>query len=206
MQVAARIDPAEHQGLIWLTIKRYLRAIEGTSISAEDLAQEANFGLMRAAETFEPAKGKFSTYAVCWIRHHVGRYLQNNLRTVRIPTHEQAKGKALKHPRYTQPLYIKRSVAKSSSDDEICVVDLMTDRLEPAPGADTAFDKRQAAQVLRGDLVEHLTPRERFVIKGLFWEDKTLQQVGDTLGLSRERVRQIKNRALVTLRERGRNW
>jgi RNA polymerase primary sigma factor len=60
----------------------------GGSIALSDLIQEGNIGLVHAVGRFEPERGlRFSTFACWWIRHFIGRCIENTASTVRIPVH-----------------------------------------------------------------------------------------------------------------------
>ena len=52
----------------------------------DDLVQEGIFGLLKAAERYDPNRGtRFATFAVWWIRQSIGRAIANFGRTVRLP-------------------------------------------------------------------------------------------------------------------------
>ena len=57
-------------------------------MTATDLIQEGNTGLMKAVEKYEYRRGyKFSTYATWWIRQAITRSIADQARTIRIPVH-----------------------------------------------------------------------------------------------------------------------
>ncbi len=60
----------------------------GRGMQLQDLIQEGNMGLMKAAKKFDPTRGfKFSTYATWWIKQSITRAIADQARTIRIPVH-----------------------------------------------------------------------------------------------------------------------
>ena len=96
----------------------------------------------------------------------------------------------------------KVSVDAPFQDDESnTMIDIMTD--DGAPGTDSSMERESLSTDIDTAL-QVLTDRERLVLKMLFGigrAEMTAEEVATSLGLTRERVRQIKERALRRLRE-----
>ena len=136
--------------------KRY----RGLGVDFEELVQEGTFGLIRAAEKFEPEKGfKFSTYATWWIRQAAGRAVADKSRTIRIPVHYQEKLAALREAERSLAAGLGRDATKEELANEIGVeVEKVADMLRirqsvasvdaPANAASTDREDDDAAAVV----------------------------------------------------------
>jgi RNA polymerase primary sigma factor len=173
---------------------------------------------------------KLSTYATWWIRQSVTRALADQGRTIRLPVHvaehvrrmmrarrqlaqrldrdattkELADESGLPESRIEQLLDLVEdpvSLETPVGDGESLYGDLIEDTKSDRPDEETALNLRQK-ELARA--LQSLNPRMRHVLElrfGLSGSDpKTLEEVGEGLGVTRERVRQLETRALRELR------
>jgi len=192
----------------------------GRGLSLLDLVQEGNIGLMKAAERFDYRRGfKFSTYATWWIRQGITRALADQSRTIRIPVHmtenyqrvhkatRQLAQRLGRSPSFEEVASVVQAFQEVVSleypvgDGEALLGDFIPDR--ESPTADSQVDRGEMTQQV-AQALGSLSPREEAVIRLRFGigqgEAMTLEEVGRTLGVTRERIRQIEAKALMKLR------
>jgi len=174
---------------------------------------------------------KFSTYAVWWIRQALVRAIQNHSRTIRLPSHVHDRLQRSQRVRAEltgklgrEPTAQELAPALGTDSESLEALDRLSREAISLESTVAGTEKRLedfvadgGAQIpdsgIDGDrmrtgvgaLVGCLSPREQLILRmryGLSGEEEhTLEQIGQSLGLSRERVRQLEARALKKLRE-----
>lgn len=178
--------------------KKYKRRGEFTF---EDVIQEGNIGLTKAVYRFDWRMGnQFSTYAMNWIDHEIGRALMNNARTIRLPVHVHGDKDKMSSP--TLPRTVPNEFPGSESWNGNSAMSHYELTPDPTPSAEEQLELHQMATLLHEHL-DALTDQERYIIEsrfGLGRRQKTLKEIGDEYGKSRERIRQLEAAALAKLR------
>jgi RNA polymerase primary sigma factor len=173
----------------------YAKRYRTAGVSFLDLIHEGNLGLIEAARRFDPSRNvKFITYGVWWVRQAMMHVLAEQTRAFSFP------------PKLFAQLHaggedVSLSEPVGSEEQPRELGDLL-----PQDGVLPVEDEliHQAdLDELTGALGD-LDGKEREVVRLRFGleddEPQTLQEIGDRLHLSRERVRQIESRAKDKLR------
>jgi RNA polymerase sigma-32 factor len=178
-----------------------------------DLIQEAGLGLMKAADKFDPDRGvRFSTYAVWWIKasrlereaasrgETLDRYQLREMIAIEVgvPLHdvEMMEGRLAGSD-------FSLNATQSTEDEGREWIDALED---DSPQAADTVEHQHDIDALRGWLVQAMTKlneREQFIIRERKLRDapRTLESLGNELGLSKERVRQLEAGAFAKMRK-----
>ena len=200
-------------------------------LTLTDLIDEGNIGLIKAAQKFDETRGfKFISYAVWWIRQSILQAIAEQSRIVRLPLNQV--GSVNKINKFEQENQRHPSVSELSDatniDEEKIGQSLMADghhvsidapfqdgedncMLDVMPSGedsrtDRVVDHESMALELNSVLSKVLKEREITIIRecfGIGCQEKGLEEIGDQLGLTRERVRQIREKSIAKLRDSG---
>lgn len=188
-------------------------------VPIEDLIQQGNLGLLRAALKYNPEhKCRLITYAVYWIRAEIRDYVVRSYRIVRLGTTRTERkamrtfrrdsvetveeladrsGMPLARAKRLWPLLAQGDFAldASTSDRGPAV-----ERLASDSNPEELVAREETIGGVRaklGEALQRLSDRERLIIEQrlLAEQPRTLESLGKEMGVSKERVRQLEARA-----------
>lgn len=238
-ELARRIKKGDKSALDEL-VKANLRFVvsiakqySNQGLSLEDLINDGNLGLIKAAHRFDEERGyKFISYAVWWIRQAMLQSLAEHSRIVRLPLNragtlyrigkvsrqlDQELGRAPSAGEIAKRLDISEEEVEgtmhianthvslddpySNDKDDNSLVDYLTDENQLLPDEDT-YSNALVEDMEKA--LDTLSEREKTILTMYFGingdEPLTLEEIGAELGLTRERIRQIKEKAIQRLR------
>lgn len=209
------------------------REYGGRGVSVLDLIQEGCIGLLAAAKKYDYTRDcRFATYATLWIRQAITRYLENQGSIIRVPAYTgemlrriNAAQLALRQTMDTEPtieqigafcglepekvqklLQLQPQTVSLDAPvgDNDTVGVLVEDLYSPQP---QQMLVRQALTETMEKLLSMLTDRQAQVLRLHYGMDDgaccSFEQIGERLGVSKERARQIEKQAMERLKELG---
>jgi RNA polymerase primary sigma factor len=184
---------------------------QNQGLELNDLIAEGNYGLLRAIESFDWSKNlRFISYAVWWVRQAILQSLNEHTRTIRFPVNvvqefqkakkdQEVTGDELPDKFVNLPYTINLDNPMNEEGDTL--LDVIEN-----PNADKPEEIFSTKDVLKEKLMSILNildDREKVIIEdyfGLTGSQRTLEDIGNDFDLTKERVRQIKEKALRKLR------
>lgn len=191
---------------------------QNQGVPLADLISEGNYGLITAAQKFDHTKGfRFISYAVWWIKQAIKHCLNENSRTVRLPANMINKLSKIRKEREE----FEKNNERSATDDDVEYVevpycnslsspinedgdvlgDMLSDDIFGSP--DEIISENENIRKQLNKAMEGLSGREKDIIYcyfGINGHPLTLSQIGMEYGLTKERIRQIKESAIRKIR------
>jgi len=195
------------------------KAYQNQGMDLLDIISEGNIGLIKAAERFDPTSGlKFISYAVWWVRQSIMAFLNENARTIRIPSNlvQEAQKNKKQDLSDEDKLYINNSedttpigtqlpycvgLYREINEDGDQLIDVIPNRdvVSPDEILNTPEEIKKKVSLMLGVLDE----REKTIIEkyyGLTGIESNLEDLGDEFGCTKERIRQLRDKAIKKLR------
>lgn len=201
-------------------------------VDDEDLVSYGLLGLIGAIERFDPEREiKFETYAIGrikgaiidelrsldWVPRSVRARAREIERAIgelegklaRAPTDEEIAAKlglseeeldeALAEIGRTSIAALDELWTVSAGGDQISLIDTIEDEAGPSPTA--ALDETETREAI-ADAVSRLPEREKLVVTLYYYEELTLREIGEVLGVTESRVSQLHTKAVLRLKSR----
>jgi RNA polymerase primary sigma factor len=183
-----------------------------------DLISEGNIGLIKAAERFDPSSGlRFISYAVWWVKQSIIASLNENARTIRIPSNLIQEAQKLKKEESVSSedkFFIENGEEPIGSTLPYCVglyrqindegdqlIDVIPNRDSPNP--EDALNTPEEIKKKVALMLNVLDEREKTIIEryyGLTGVESNLEDLGEEFGCTKERIRQLRDKAIKKLR------
>ena len=153
-------------------------------LSTDDLISEGSIGLMKAADKFDPSRGKpFVTFAAPFIRKSIEDAIRRITGEVPVMSTDES-----------LPI---------GSNNNFTLLNVLEDK--DAPKTDAILEQNSLSNEM-ATAISTLNEREQAVIRryfGIESQRMTMAEIGEELGLKRERVRQIRDKAVRKLKKQG---
>lgn len=204
---------------------RIAREYRRWGVPLEDLIQQGNMGLLKAAQKYDPDKGcRLITYAVYWIRAEIRDYVVRTYRIVRLGTTRterramrsyrragvenagdlaESSGMPAARAEKLLPLLTQSDLSLDASiDDRAPAIERMRTADDSPEDTYARQERLDGVRRALGVMMGRLNDRERRIVDARMLSDepRTLEQLGVEMGVSKERVRQIEEATRNKLR------
>lgn len=201
---------------------------QGQGLALADLISEGNLGLIKAAQRYDHTRGfRFISYAVWWVRQSIIQSLNDNARIIRLPSNVINKISQMRKEiekfqfdNEREPVFgevydeegnlveIFSTPSTSSLNETINeegseLQDILADKSDV--NEDTLYDVDERVKEEIANVLDKLSDREKEIVVSYFGltgehDGMTLEAIGEKYDLTKERIRQIKEKAIRKIR------
>ena len=172
------------------------RQYKGKGIAMEDLVSEGNIGLMKAASKFDANKGvRFVNYAVVYVRQAIEKFIEQQAGLYQVP--KDVKDEVVARQQ-SMPLSVDAPLGHRTN---MSLLSILVN--QDAPQADERVHS-EAIEAAVEYALGRLDERETKVVNSFFGigqERETMAEIAEDMEVKRERVRQIRDKAVRKLRK-----
>lgn len=196
-ELAERIQKGDNRAIDQLAqanlkfVVSIAKQYKGRGLAMEDLVSEGNIGLLKAAKNYKAHFDKrFVSYAAPYIRQAILHAIDQQAGLYRVPRDVMD---AAREKRISRPLSMDAPIGGSQ---DLSLGRVLADQDSPVP--DDVLNQHLLSETLQ-PLLRQLKPREQHVVQrfyGVGATPLTMAEIGQEMGLKRERVRQIRDQAV----------
>lgn len=168
----------------------FAKKYRNTLCSIDDLIAEGNCGMLRAMESFDVSRDvKFYCYAIWWVKFYILKYIKSRNSIKSIEKCEEE---------------ISDDFVEKIVDDEEDEYVQKNEQIFPIESEEIKKETESHNNFIIDKLLVSLDDREKLIIEEYYGingkKEKNLEEIGNELGLTKERVRQIKKKVIYKMR------
>jgi RNA polymerase sigma factor (sigma-70 family) len=147
----------------------------------EELIQVAKIGIWKAYQLYDESKGELHFYLISYIRGSMLTYLTTNTRTIKIPANV-----VINNINNSEGEQLVKTISIDTITNDYG--ETIGDKISIEEEDNSMDDQQEAIRALLRQYLSQLKERYQFILKMRYFENKTIEEIGEAIGISRQAV------------------